>query len=136
MKSIFLLSQIFNHNLSNRELQGKNAEIQELSGKLQEAERARIESENNHKELDQENKNLRMETDQLREIYIKKASEIEEAKAGGAPGENEEHREPSFSIQDEIDDLKVKSFLEESIKIEAKNYNKKDDKSVVHEVRI
>jgi len=62
-------------------LQAKKGEIQELTEKLEEAERIRVETENNQKELDQENKNLKMETDQLRELYIKKGSEIEEAKA-------------------------------------------------------
>jgi len=117
-----------------KELQANKAEIQGLAEKLEEAERARVENENNHKELDEENKNLKMETDQLREMYIKKTSEIEEAKANTPIDlRADEHRDPSFSIQDEIDDLKVKSFLEESIKIEAKNYSKKGEKSVVQE---
>jgi len=97
-------------NFLKRELQAKNTEIQELTEKLEEAERIRVETENNQKELDQENKNLKLETDQLREMCIQKGSEVEEAKAANAANHKEEH--PSFSIQDEIDDLKVKSFLE------------------------
>ncbi len=55
-----------------------------------------------------ENKTLRTEVTQLKEKYMKKENEVEEIKKS-IPTDN---NMPSWSINDEIDDGKVKSFLE------------------------